>query len=186
MSRLMTLGLAAAGLIAVAAAPASAAVIGSDVQYGFIHGTYDFTNASLNGAGPFLAVSPGSAIHFTADYTINDTNNSYCPTCIIQLYVGTGSPADTGSLAFASRIIESSSSGTVSWDFVAPATAGTYNLGSASTLLFSPVTVATGAGLDIPTETPGAFIAEILVTEPASIMVLGGALLGLCGLRRRA
>ena len=77
--------LSAAAALAIAA-PAAAAVYtpASSVTYAYIHGPYTITD---NGPD-VLNVAPGASFTVSGDWSASLTDDSYCPGCVIQLYLG--------------------------------------------------------------------------------------------------
>src|SRR5579883_696793 len=79
----------AAAALALATLPAKAdPIAASSVDYNFIHGSYTITD---NGPDVIFA-NPGDTITVSGGLTVNDTNDGFCPGCIIQFYVS-GLPA---------------------------------------------------------------------------------------------
>ena len=80
---------------------AEAIDVSDDVTYNILlHNAVVFTNpqvtATDNGIvdGNTAIIEPGSAITFEGDYKMGEvTDTSYCPACIIQLYVAWYDPA---------------------------------------------------------------------------------------------
>jgi len=126
-------------------ATAHAQTAASSVDYGQIHGTFTITDDGAD----VLNVNPGDSITVTGDWSAADTNNGYCPDCVIQLYLA-GLPGLPVQADLYSGGIFNNLSGRYSLTFDAPTTAGTYYLGGASSLQFHFIGIdggANGAGL---------------------------------------
>jgi hypothetical protein len=92
-------------------------------------------NVRINGGGNQAHVSPGAA--FGLDFDFNNTQ-SWCPGCIVQIYVGLNSNANPQ--ACASSVVAGATPGTTghaSVTLTAPSTPGVYYIGIDRDLQFS-------------------------------------------------
>lgn len=126
--------------------PVFAISLSSQVDYTYIHGLMTFSNplftsvASGSFSGNTASVTAGSSLTLTGAANITDTNNSYCPGCIIQEYVAwiprgavqTGTPNNIG--IYSGGILSDIPIGTFTWTTNAPTQGGIYYIGAASTL----------------------------------------------------
>jgi hypothetical protein len=138
-----------------------ATTLSSDVGYSYIHGYLEISNPSITavGSGSFsgnaATVAPGSSVTMTGNWSIVDSDNSSCPFCVIQQYVGWIPPAFANgatpiNLGLWSGIDPPSpSSGTFAWTTNAPTVLGTYFVGGTSTLDFQFDPVPGGTGFEI-------------------------------------
>ncbi len=168
--------LSAAAALAIAA-PAAATVYtpATSVTYDYIHGPY-----TISDSGPdVLNVGPGASFTVSGDWSSSQTDDSYCPGCVIQLYLA-GLPGLPGQADLVSSEGITASGG-YSQMFTAPTTLGTYYIGGTYSLQFEFVPVSGGANGD------GLVNYQInVVPEPSTwaMLMLGFAGLGYAGFRR--
>jgi hypothetical protein len=125
-------------------------------------------NVNVNGSSRKEAhVSPNGSFSVQFDYTSNGTG-SYCPTCIVQLYVGLSNEAVTGTApgipanCFLNNVFNNVPvTANVTLTFTAPATSGIYYLAADSSLNFSCPSPA--GGLPNGNPTPPQYIGAISV-----------------------
>ncbi len=149
----------------------------SSVDYTYIHGPFTITDS-----GPdVLNVTPGASFTVSGDWSISDVNSSYCPDCIIQIYLAGLSPLS--GQADLAQGIGFNDSGSYSQAFTAPTAPGTYYIGGVFTLQYGFIPVSGGANQagDVNYQ-----INVRTVPEPATwaMMMLGFAGLSFAGFRR--
>jgi hypothetical protein len=143
--------------------PAGAATL----TLGACGGSQCVLNVSVNGGANQAHVSPGATFTVQFDYTSNGTG-SYCPGCVVQLYIGVSPEAVTGTASgvpancylntvFSNQV----QSGNVRLSFTAPSTQGIYYLAVDSDLQFS--CPASPGGLPNGNPTPNRYIGAISV-----------------------
>ena len=123
-------------------------------------------NVSVNGTGKNQAhVAPNAAFSVQFDYTSVGTG-SYCPGCVVQLYIGLSNEAVTGTASgipancFVSTVFNNQQqTANVTLNFNAPASQGIYYLAADSSLQFSCLT----GGLPSGNPTPNQYIGAISV-----------------------
>ena len=169
----------------------------TSVDYGNIHGHMTVSDATFTsvGSGTFsgntAVVKAGSDLSLSFKANIVDTNNSYCPGCIIQEYLAwTGSALTHGATPgqdnlFSGQIRSNINLGSETWTTKAPTTPGDYFIGAAGSLQYHYVPVTGGLG------GPGSDLASFKVTVAAvpepetSAMALVGLLVLSVAARRR-
>lgn len=124
-------------------------------------------NVSVNGGGNQAHVSPGATFTVAFDYDSVGTG-TYCPTCIVQLYVGvspevvTGAASGVAANCYLSTIFSDQlQTGHTSISLTAPASGGFYYLAVDGSLDFGCPTPA--GGLPSGNPTPNQYIGAISV-----------------------
>jgi hypothetical protein len=125
-------------------------------------------NVNVNGTAKNQAhFSPGAAFTVNFDYTSVGTG-SYCPTCVVQLYVGLSNEAVTGTASgipancFLSTVFNNTQqTANITLNFTAPAASGIYYLAADSSLNFGCPSPA--GGLPSGNPTPNQYIGAISV-----------------------
>ena len=140
-----TLATGAALALGLAASGAHAQTAQSSVNYDFIHGFFTVTDD-----GPsVLNVNAGQLVTVSGNWSVTDTDDSYCAFCVIQLYAA-GLPGLPTQANLYSNVISGgdSSSGNYSMTFNAPTVAGSYFIGGTTSLDYQFNTVSGGANGD--------------------------------------
>lgn len=177
--RAKVIGAAAAVAIASMGPTAMAAVFtpSTSVDYQYIHGAFTITDSGSD----VLTVAPGASITVSGTWSTTETDTSYCPDCIIQIYLSGLQPlVAQDNLAQGVGFVDS---GDYTFTFTAPTTPGTYYVGGATTLQFGFITTFGNANGD------GLVNYQINVVPEAStwaMLLLGFAGLGYAGYRRTA
>jgi hypothetical protein len=126
----------------------------NDVTYGMLHGTVRFWNTAVTGvsdgtfSGNQAIVKPGASVTMTGSWQIGPvTNTSYCPGCIIQIYVAWVPDAAANGATPRNKGLWSGqtyytnpnpgASGSFNWTTQAPTVPGTYYVGRGQTLHYS-------------------------------------------------
>ncbi|MBI1222117.1 MAG: T9SS type A sorting domain-containing protein [Bacteroidetes bacterium] len=107
--------------------------ISSPASYNYASRQVTFSNVSLNNGGNTASVSAGSSVSLSFSWS-STQNGSYCPGCVVQLYVGI---ASTFTQCLTSGIHGYSASGSQNFTFTAPSTPGIYYITSTGTLDYS-------------------------------------------------
>lgn len=103
--------------------------------------TVRFSNLEMNGTATTLYFAePGEEIVLSADWSVASASSVYCPTCVVQYYLGIGG---TFSNCFTSRLYgnNASSSGSLDETFSAPSTPGIYPITRSNSFDYSCTTV---------------------------------------------
>jgi hypothetical protein len=126
----------------------------NDVTYGMLHGTVRFWNTAVQSVsdgsfdGNTAVVEPGASVTMTGNWQIGPvTNTSYCPGCIIQIYVAwVPDAAANGATPYNKGLWSGQTyntnpnpgaSGSFSWTTQAPTVPGLYYVGRGQTLHYS-------------------------------------------------
>lgn len=133
------------------AAALSSVVSDPDVQYGMLHGSFRLYNSTITavGTGSFAGndafVQPGSTVSVQGNWQVGPvTDPSYCPGCIIEMYVAWVAPAASNGAAPFNQGLwmgqtpfynpNPSYAGAYSWSPSAPTVEGEYFIGAGGTL----------------------------------------------------
>lgn len=133
------------------AAALSSVVSDPDVRYGMLHGSFRLYNSTILGVGTGsfsgndAFVQPGSSVSVQGNWQVGPvTDPSYCPGCIIEMYVAWVAPAAAnGATPFNQGLWmgqtpfynpNPSYAGGYSWTPNAPTTEGEYFIGAGGTL----------------------------------------------------
>ena len=156
----------------------------TDVTYGMLHGTVRFSNAAVVSvsAGTFTGntatVPPGSSVRVKGNWQIGPvTNTSYCPGCIIQIYLAwIPAAAANGATPYNKGLWSGQTyspnpnpgaSGAFDWTTTAPTVPGVYHIGRGQSLDYQyNWWVQGGTGWPTAGPTSPADAASFMITVP--------------------
>lgn len=180
------------------AAALSSVVSDADVQYGMLHGSFRLYNSTIVavGTGSFSGndafVQPGSTLSVQGNWQVGPvTDPSYCPGCIIEMYVAWVAPAaSNGATPFNQGLWmgqtpfynpNPSYAGAYSWSPAAPTVEGEYFIGAGGTLDYVFQWWAQGAlgGLTSNTSVVGASYRVVVDGTAPDIAFTGAGTYGL-------
>jgi len=156
-----------------------ASKLATDVTYGMLHGTMRIWNTAIQSVSDgtisrtLAVVSPGASVRMTGDWRVGPViDDSYCPGCVIQIYLAWLPGAATNDAWPPSKGLWSgmsnthtgpSANGSFDWTSMAPAKPGLYHIGRGQTLDFD---------FRLPTEGKMGYPTDGPATEPAASFVI--------------